>query len=85
MEQENKFRDRAIAYFKTNTPCHIITEQEDWVNGYIVEEPEEYCFYVLDKVDGKVKVLYVDIAKFEEYIGDKNKLVEVGNETRRKS
>ena len=75
MEQENKYRNRAKVYFKTNTPCHIITEQDEWVNGFIVGEPEEDFFYVLDKVNGKVRVLYVDIAKFEEYVGDYNKLI----------
>jgi len=80
MEQENKYRNRAIAYFKTNTPCYIITEQDEWVNGYIHGEPEEYCFYVLDKVNGRVRVLYVNISKFEEYVGDKSKLVGVSKD-----
>jgi len=74
MEMENKYRNRAIAYFKTRTPCHIITEQGSWINGYIDGEPEEYCFYVIDKINGRVKVLYVDIETFEEYVGNRNKL-----------
>ena len=76
MEQEDKFRNRAIAYYNSKTPCHIVTEQDSWINGYISEKPNEFFFIVLDK-EGQVKVHYIDIRIFEEYVGDKNKIVKI--------
>ena len=77
MGQDKGYRDRARAYFSSKTACHIITHNDNWINGFIVEEPEEFFFKVLDKVDGVVVVHYVDITKFEDYIGKISSLPEV--------
>lgn len=80
MENVNVYKERAKAYFHSRTAVHIITKAdsftdvENWVNGFIVEKPEEFFFKVWDKVDGFVKVHYIDITKFVEYLGEIDKL-----------
>lgn len=70
MEQGQVYRERAKAYFNSKTPCHIITNGNNWVNGFIVGKPDEYFFKVWDKVDGIVKVHYCDIDTFKEFTGE---------------
>ncbi len=74
MELENDFKKRAEVYFNSQTPCHIVTKNDSWVNGFIVEEPNDYFFIVLDRVSGVEKIHYIDIMVFEEFVGDIDRL-----------
>lgn len=71
-------RDRISIYFKAQTPVYIVTNNDDWVGGYIYEEPtNEFYFHVLDwKKNEAVKVHYIDFEPFrlKEWKGDLSKL-----------
>lgn len=77
MEWKDKAKERkrdADLFFKNSIPIHIVTKSDSWINGYIIETPEEDFFYVLDRRLGKTKVLYRMIKSFDncftEFIGD---------------
>ena len=68
-----EFRERANAYYSSKTPAHIITIKDSWINGFITSV-EDLHFKVLDKINGIVRIHYIDIELFEEYRGPVSKL-----------
>lgn len=64
-------------FFDLGTPVHIVTLEDTWLNGYIVEVSDDY-FIVLDRKDGKIPVLYDTVRLFDFFVGDLGTLKKVG-------
>jgi hypothetical protein len=62
-------KKRVKVMFDLNSPVHIITKDETWLNGYILSMNDDY-FLLLDRKDGEIPIFYVDVTKFEFFTGD---------------
>jgi hypothetical protein len=69
MDDLDKIKKRAKVFLELDTPVHIVTKDDTWINGYIVSVYDDY-FVVLDRVDGEIPIFYADVDKFNFFTGD---------------
>jgi hypothetical protein len=62
-------KKRVKVMFDLNSPVHIITKDNTWLNGYILSMNDDY-FLLLDRKDGEIPIFYADVTKFEFFTGD---------------
>lgn len=77
MEQETKEekKQRILDYYNSQTPIFLITKSDQWISGYINEQPEELYFFVYDwKENEIIRILYSDLHVFKPYVGDYDRL-----------
>lgn len=73
MNEMIKIKRRIELFQKDNIPAHIVTVQDYWYNGYIVEANEDHLV-LLDRKKGKVPLMHSDIKIFDFFVGDLNTL-----------
>ena len=70
MDKEiDKIKIRIEFYEKAEVPVHIVTESDEWINGYILAFYDDYVC-ILDRVEGKKDIFYVDIRRLAPFTGD---------------
>lgn len=62
-------KKRVEIFLKDNIPAHIVSKENSWFNGYVLEIFEEHFFF-LDRVEGKVPIFFVDVRIFDFFEGD---------------
>jgi hypothetical protein len=82
MDKDNdiveRLKKRIDFYLKGNIPIHIVTETDEWINGYIINFYDDYVS-VLDRYKGEMNIFYVDIRKLDYFKGDYETLKKVGD------
>ena len=67
-EKEARHKQFILDSFKARSPVFIVTNNDEWISGYINEQPHELYFYVLDKRKKEViKIFYARIKIAKEY------------------
>lgn len=73
------WQKRAVIYFKENMPVHIVTNSDQWANGYIKEIYDDYLV-VYDRVNGRMAIFYADMRIFSLFTGPIDSLKPVKKE-----
>ena len=59
----------AVILFKHDLPVHIVTEDDNWINGWIKEYSGD-SILVFDRHDGFRLIKFVDIQILEQFRGE---------------
>lgn len=73
------WKRRASVFAKDKIAIHIVTKQNSWLNGYVLDIYDDY-FYILDREDGRVPVFFADIRILELFTGDESTLKKLEGE-----
>lgn len=73
MDTESELKQKARIFFDKKIPCHIITNSDKWLNGFITETSADFIM-VLDRFDGEQPIFFSEIRIFEKFEGDYNTL-----------
>lgn len=77
MIEMEKLKKRVKIFYDENMPTHIVTKQLDWWNGYIIEVLDDHIIF-LDRIRGRVPIIYEDIVEFDFFKGNMSTLKKVG-------
>lgn len=69
MDELELKKKRINLYHVGDVPIHIVSNDDSWYNGYIIEVYDDY-FTILDRYKGKLPVFYADIRVLEYFRGD---------------
>jgi hypothetical protein len=62
-------KKRADVFLEQKQATHITTNDDSWLNGYILKTYDDYLVF-LDRKRGRVTIFFVDIRKLDFFNGD---------------
>lgn len=76
---EDMIKKRVDIFYKMKTPAHIVTNDDMWLNGFIMEIGAEF-FIINDRKLKRVPVFFKDVRVFDFFVGDIDSLPKEGND-----